>query len=330
MTAPVEETFERLLHLLADGEHHSGQELGEQLGISRTAVWKQLQKLEQLGVPFTSHRGRGYCIDGGLDLLDAEAIRGALGERARNALCDLTLLAETDSTNSYLLQGEGLPSGSVCLAERQRAGRGRRGRQWVSPFAQNIYLSLVWRFEGGAGVLEGLSLAVGVAIARALESLGFIGIALKWPNDLLYEGRKLAGILLEMSGDPAGECQVVVGVGVNVKMPAAVDIDQPWTDLATIAAACRQPLPARSALAAALLTELLPLLEDFGRTGFAAWRSAWLEKAAFINEEVELITASSRISGTLLGVDAAGALRLQVGDGEQVFHGGEVSLRSLA
>ena len=324
MTA--DDTLEQLLWLLADGEHHSGQELGDALGISRTAVWKQLQKLQQWGVPLETQRGYGYIIPGGLDLLDEAAIKVGLTTEARGYLASLAVLAETDSTNSWLLR-DNAASGAVCLAERQLAGRGRRGRAWVSPFARNIYVSVMWRFEGGAGVLEGLSLAVGVAITRALEKLGFEDIALKWPNDVLCEGDKLAGILLEMSGDPAGECQVVVGVGLNVNMPEASDIDQPWVDLARMAAARGMAPPARSLVVAELLNEIFPLLAGFHRAGFSHWRDAWLARAVGLNQWVNLQTASQQVSGRFIGVDHAGALCLETAKGEQVFHGGEVSLR---
>src|SRR5690606_2045397 len=163
-----QDTFLRLLHLLADGDYHSGEELGALLGVSRAAVWKHVQKLEHLGVELSSQRSKGYRIAGGLELLQEQAIVAAMPEGSAPPL--LVILPETDSTNSYLINTQGLPTATVCLAERQLAGRGRRGRAWVSPFARNIYLSVLWRFEGGASVLEGLSLAVGVAITRALAS----------------------------------------------------------------------------------------------------------------------------------------------------------------
>lgn len=323
MTA--DETLQQLLRLLADGDYHSGQALGKTLGISRTAVWKQLQKVQQW-LPLESHRGRGYCIPGGLDLLDQNTILARLQPRSKTHLSALTVLMETDSTNAWLLRG-GHTAGAVCLAERQLTGRGRRGRPWVSPFAQNLYLSVLWRFGGGAGVLEGLSLAVGVTIAQALEELGLTGAGLKWPNDVLWQGDKLAGILLEMTGDPAGECQVVVGVGLNVNMPEAEQIDQPWTDLTRMARAQGIAPPSRSQLTAVLLDHLLPLLAEFDQRGFADWRDAWLERAVGLGQQVDLQTVTRQISGRLLGVDTTGALRLEVEQGEQVFHGGEVSLR---
>ncbi|MDO3385511.1 bifunctional biotin--[acetyl-CoA-carboxylase] ligase/biotin operon repressor BirA [Gilvimarinus sp. SDUM040013] len=318
-----------LLHLLRDGEFHSGEELGEALAVSRTAVWKQLQKLGELGLECESVRGRGYRLSAPLELLNASRIADLAG-------VDPTLIqleVVTDSTNAQLLsRSSTLRSGSFCIAEQQTAGRGRRGRQWISPFGSNLYLSGVWQFEGGAARLEGLSLAVGVCIAQVLESFGFRGVQLKWPNDVLVDGRKLAGILLEMSGDPAGVCQVVVGVGVNVRMPscAAQSIDQPWTDLASMSSEQGLESVGRNEMVASLVDALSRLMVEFERVGFARWRAAWLERAAFMGQAVSLQTANSEIRGELIGVDGSGALTLRVGGEERLFYGGEVSVRAVS
>ncbi len=322
--------FRRLLERLADGDVHSGQELGELLGVSRTAVWKHLQKLEPLGLTLESVKGRGYRLPGGLELLDADAILGAVDPGVRSLLAELDIQPVVDSTNARALsRAQPGCRGHVCLAEQQTAGRGRRGRTWVSPFGRNIYLSLLWDFESGAAALEGLSLAVGVAMVRALQRFGVAGVRLKWPNDLLWHDRKLAGVLLEMSGDPAGACQVVVGVGVNLAMPpeTGAAIDQPWVDLRE--AAGGEP-PGRNRLVAALLSELLPLLRDYQRDGFAHWRPQWEQLDACREREVVLSTASRSVQGRVLGVSDSGALRLLVDGTEQLHHGGEVSLRAVS
>jgi BirA family biotin operon repressor/biotin-[acetyl-CoA-carboxylase] ligase len=317
-----------LLPLLADGEFRSGQQLADALGVSRTAVWKQLNKFaQQTGVEIESVRGKGYRIPGGLDLLDAEAVRGGLGPDAANLLRELVIAPAIDSTNAELMrraQG-GASGGLVCVAEQQSAGRGRRGRSWVSPFAGNLYLSLLWDFRSGAAALEGLSLAVGVAVAHALTAACNVQPALKWPNDIQHGGAKLGGILLEMSGDADGACQVVVGIGINVAMPqgAAGEIDQAWTDLRTLAPDC----PPRSALLAALLNTLLPLLNDFEAQGFAPWRDAWLALDAFAGEPVVLDTGAQQVAGIARGVDERGALQLETTTGIQSIYGGEISLR---
>jgi BirA family biotin operon repressor/biotin-[acetyl-CoA-carboxylase] ligase len=262
-------------------------------------------------------------------LLDAASVTAALSERARRLLSQLLILDSVDSTNSEVLRlaHQGYASGLVCTAEQQSAGRGRRGREWVSPYASNLYLSLLWEFSQGAAALEGLSLAVGVAVARALDTCGVSDVSLKWPNDVLSGDAKLGGILLEMSGDTAGNCRVVIGVGLNVAMPAvaAAGIDQAWTDVRTIAAAGQ---PTRNQLLAAMLNELLPLAADFESSGFAAWRDAWQALDAHRDCPVTLHTGATQLSGIARGVDERGALRLETSSGLQAIYGGEISLRA--
>ncbi|MYM65204.1 bifunctional biotin--[acetyl-CoA-carboxylase] ligase/biotin operon repressor BirA [Pseudomaricurvus sp. HS19] len=315
-----------ILQLMSDGEFHSGEALGELLGVSRTAVWKHLQKLEAYGIPLESVKGRGYCVPGGLQLLDAAQIQGALAPAANSCLRELDIHESVDSTNALAMAraSTGAAGGYVCLAEHQSRGRGRRGRPWVSPFAQSVYLSVVAEFSGGAAALEGLSLAVGVALVRALNTLGAEQVLLKWPNDLVCGDRKLAGILLEMAGDPAGQCQVVVGVGLNMALSSAgaEAIDQPWVDLQQLV-----PGVSRNALVAELLNQLLPLLAEFESKGFGAYREEWERSHAYADKPVRLVIGNTEVAGIALGVAANGALRLLVGGEEQEFHGGEISLR---
>lgn len=319
-----------ILNLLADGQFHSGEELGELLNVSRAAVWKHLQKMESLGIQIQSVKGRGYCIESGLDLLCANKIKN-IAPCIDQFNLRLELFSSIDSTNSYLLRHSDL-AGRICVAELQTQGRGRRGRAWVSPYAQNVYLSIGWGFDGGVAVIEGLSLAVGVAIAHALQKQGVSGIELKWPNDVLYCGKKLAGILIEMVGDPSGYCQVVIGVGVNVAMAelAAGAIDQPWTDLRHIMAATNLPPISRNHLVAALIAELSDLLAGYHQMGFGHYRQAWEALNAYANEPVVLHNGNQVLKGIMLGVTSVGALRLQTENGEEVFHGGELSLRAAS
>ena len=321
-------TVQRLLAVLADGEFHSGEELGELLGVSRTAVWKHLHRLEALSLPIKSVKGRGYCLAGGLELLSKDRIKAGLLPQSQGFLTELQVLPATDSTNNVARARaeHGDATGLVILAEQQTAGRGRRGRQWVSPFARNIYLSTVWGFEEGAAALEGLSLAAGVAVKRAVERCGVNGVQLKWPNDVLYQRQKLGGVLLEMIGDPAGFCQVVVGIGLNIAMPGdqAVDIEQSWTDIATAA----DTAVSRNQVAVELLNELLPVLASYQQKGFSAYREEWQGSDAFRGEQVRLVTPSVEISGIAAGVSDSGAICLEIGDERRYFNGGEISLRS--
>jgi len=318
--------LQAILELMADGEYHSGKALGDLLGVSRTAVWKHLQKLEGYGLPLESLKGKGYRLPGGLELLDEVCISEGLNCTAQEFLSQLDVRQTVDSTNALAMTraGEGDGHGYVCLAEHQSRGRGRRGRQWVSPFGQSIYLSVVVEFDGGAAALEGLSLAVGVALVRAMATLGAEGVGLKWPNDVLWRGCKLAGVLLEMTGDPAGLCQVVVGLGLNVSLSkqGAQDIDQPWTDMAAVL-----PGVSRNQLVSAVLNELLPLLASYPTLGFAACRDEWEAAHVYAGQKVKLSTVSEQVAGVALGVTASGALRLDLGGREESFNGGELSLR---
>uniref|UniRef100_UPI000255BA52 bifunctional biotin--[acetyl-CoA-carboxylase] ligase/biotin operon repressor BirA n=1 Tax=Microbulbifer agarilyticus TaxID=260552 RepID=UPI000255BA52 len=319
-------TLRPLLDLLADGHVHSGEALGEALGVSRAAVWKQLQKLEAFGLQVESVKGRGYRLPGGLDLLVEENIRGGLAPHAAALLSGLQVFDLVDSTNARVLSAleGGRGHGMVMLAEQQSAGRGRRGRQWQSPFAAGVSLSIGWQFNGGVQLLEGLSLAVGVALARALSRFDVPDVRLKWPNDVWCRGRKLAGVLLELSGDLTDRCGVVVGIGLNMRLPASVSdaIGQPWIDLQEV-----QPGISRNALVVAMLDELLPMLAAYPQSGFAPWREAWSALDQFSGAEVCVQSAQQRWCGVARGVNDSGALVLEVDGQPQVFHGGEVSLR---
>jgi len=324
----VSELQSKILQILKDGEFHSGESLGERLGVSRTAVWKQLQKLEAIGLQLESVKGTGYRVPAGFELLEHSQISGQLSVPIELVPTQLEIFQSIDSTNKYLRDQADNPqyARSVVLAESQLSGRGRRGKTWVSPFAANIYMSTLWDFERGAEALEGLSLGVGVAVRRALLEVGLADVQLKWPNDIYIGQKKLGGILLEMLGDPAGHCSVVVGVGINVSMPvqAGETIDQDWTD---INSQLNKPI-SRNRLAAALISHILVLLDSFQASGFAPYRDEWQSADAFAGQQATVATVRDSISGTVVGVDTGGALEMQLASGEiQRFIGGELSLR---
>jgi BirA family biotin operon repressor/biotin-[acetyl-CoA-carboxylase] ligase len=315
-----------ILRILADGEYHSGEEIGDHLGVSRAAVWKQLQKLESFELQIESVKGRGYRLVGGLDLLDGDRIRGLLSVEAESALGEFAIFPLIDSTNNAAAAAitEGRATGYCCLAEQQSAGRGRRGREWRSPFGRNIYLSQVWEFHAGTSALEGLSLSVGLAVVRALTKFGVTGLGLKWPNDILHKDQKMAGILLEMQGDPAGVCQVIVGVGLNVDMSGAntVDISQPWTDLAQV-----MGVVDRNALVAELMSALYLVFQEFSVGGFSVHKDEWCGYDVFAGRAVKVQLGETYIEGVVTGLERSGGLILMTAEGERVFSGGEVSLR---
>jgi len=323
-------SMDLLLSVLADGEFHSGEELGAALGVSRAAVWKQIKKIESLlGFELESVSGKGYRIAGGLELLDRVSVLEGLSATVRERLSDFEVLSVVGSTNRVVMEraAAGVEPGYLCAAEKQTAGRGRRGRIWHSPFGKNLYFSLSWQFSGGAASLEGLSLAIGVAVNEVLDGMGIQGVQLKWPNDLLYKNKKLAGILLEMAGDASGVCQVVIGVGINVDMGGAdrETIDQPWTDLKKIT---ERPV-SRNVLLATLIEKLVRLLGAYEEQGFKAYRARWLAMDAFTDQSVQLLIGQRVIEGVASGVDESGGLQICVDGQLQLFNGGEISLRKL-
>lgn len=318
-----------LLCQLADGEFHSGPALAAALGVRPEEVAGQVSALAELGLIVESTFDSRYRVMGGIDLLDETSIRAALTAPVSALLGGLVLRPVVDSTNAEALRqlAAGAPCRRVYSAEQQRAGRGRRGRAWVSPFASSLYLSLTWEFFRGAAALEGLSLAVGVAVVRALSAIGVPELQLKWPNDVLSGGAKLGGILLEMVGDATGRCQVVIGVGLNVAMPAsaAATIEQHWTDIATV---LKGSPPDRNALMAGIMNELLPLAARFETEGFDAWREEWLPLDLMRDQRVFIEGGGcDRQTGIARGVDRHGGLLLETAAGVRAIYGGEISLR---
>lgn len=316
-----------LLAVLAAGPT-SGEALAARLGISRSAVHKRMESLRESGIGIDAQAGRGYALRAPCDLLDADAIRARLTEPARALLATLDVEWIVDSSNSVLLRREGVADGAqALLVEGQSGGRGRRGRTWRSPLAANLYLSLARRYAGGLARLGGLSLAAGVAVAEALRSLG-VAVQLKWPNDLVVDGRKLGGLLVEGGGEHARPARAVVGLGLNVCMPPAASrgIDQPWTDLATVAPAAAA---SRNALAATLLSWLLPALEQFDREGLEPFRERYAAFDALRDREVAVIGAGDALHGVASGLADDGGLRVRMPNGEvRSVHAGEVSVRA--
>jgi BirA family biotin operon repressor/biotin-[acetyl-CoA-carboxylase] ligase len=317
----------QVLRLLAGAEFRSGQALARALGVSRASVWHAVNALEAAGLELYKVRGRGYRLARPLSLLRREAVCAALGAAA--ARYALEVVDAVDSTNTLALQRAqaGAPGGTVVAAEWQRAGRGRLGRPWRAGPGGALTFSVLWRFAQGAGFLAGLSLAVGVALARALEAEGAAGVALKWPNDVQWQGRKLAGILIEMQGDALGPSVAVIGIGVNVRLTDAVReaIDQAAVDLET---ACGRVLD-RNALLARVLRELAAVLEAFARDGFAPLRAEWQRRHAHQDRLVAVDYAGARREvGRARGVAEDGALLLETAGGLRRCVSGEVSVRA--
>ncbi|MBA7844006.1 bifunctional biotin--[acetyl-CoA-carboxylase] ligase/biotin operon repressor BirA [Klebsiella sp. RHBSTW-00484] len=309
-----------LISILADAEFHSGEQLGERLGMSRAAINKHIQTLRDWGVDVFTVPGKGYSLPEPIQLLDEEQISKQI-EHGR-----VTVLPVIDSTNQYLLDRlSELQSGDACVAEYQQAGRGRRGRKWFSPFGSNLYLSMYWRLEQGPAAAIGLSLVIGIVIAEVLQSLGADKVRVKWPNDLYLQDRKLSGILVELTGKTGDAAQIVSGAGINLMMRRVESdvVNQGWISLQEAGISIE-----RNTLAARLIKELRASLQLFEQEGLAPYLKRWEKLDNFINRPVKLIIGDKEIFGISRGIDAQGALLLEQGGVVKPWIGGEISLRS--
>ena len=321
-----------LLVLLADGQLHSGEALARELNVSRAAVWKGVERLRAQGVGVQALARRGYRLPVAVELLDALRIGAHLDVHHAARLRRLELFFAVDSTNTRLLAAAAPPAGTAdaCLSELQYAGRGRRGRRWVAPFGSGIALSVGWTFSEGAAALAALSLGVGVAVSRALVRVGASGIALKWPNDIVCLDRKIGGVLIELRAEASGPAHVVIGVGINVSLPESdrLAIEATGARVAAVADACCEA-PSRNLVAGAILDELLRMLGQFERAGFAAFRDEWIGLDALNGRAAQVVIGDRVITGTARGVDEDGALLLETADRVQRFVSGEASLRVI-
>jgi len=309
-----------LIGILSDGEFHSGEQLGERLGMSRAAINKHIQTLRDWGVDVFTVPGKGYSLPEPIKLLDENAIRSQLSEGK------VTVLPVIDSTNQYLLDRiPELQSGDSCVAEYQQAGRGRRGRKWFSPFGANLYLSMFWRLEQGPAAAMGLSLVIGIVMAEVLQSLGADNVRVKWPNDLYLQDRKLAGILVELTGKTGDAAQIVIGAGINMVMRnvQADVVNQAWINLQEAGITLD-----RNDLAVRLIKALRASLRQFEQEGLSPFLSRWEKLDNFIHRPVKLIIGDKEIYGTSRGIDAQGALLLEQDGIVKPWVGGEISLRS--
>ncbi|SDH74429.1 BirA family transcriptional regulator, biotin operon repressor / biotin-[acetyl-CoA-carboxylase] ligase [Vibrio xiamenensis] len=308
-----------ILKQLSQGGFHSGEELGQQFGVSRAAISKHIKGIQQWGVDIFRIQGKGYQLAKPLQLLDEKML-------SENTTKPLELIPIIDSTNQYLLERvDSLQSGSVCIAEYQGKGRGRRGREWVSPFGSNLYMSMFWRLDAGMAAAMGLSLVVGVAVVEALQEVGIEGVKLKWPNDLYYQDKKLAGILVEMSGQAGAAANLVIGMGMNLMMPAQTPgITQPWTSVEEILQGRSFD---RNQLAVALVNALHQVLSDYELHGMNHFVERWNPLDNFLGRKVKLLMGEREIVGIERGINEQGAVLLETEQGIEAFIGGEISLR---
>jgi len=324
-----------LLRQLADGAFHSGEDLAANVGLTRARVSQLLKEAETAGLALERIRGRGYRLLAAPDFLSADLIRAALSENVRRnpdiPLVAIEVVDEIASTSTELLRRANRKDihATALVAEWQTAGRGRRGRKWSAVAGGSLTFSLGWRFDQGAGYLAGLSLAVGVAVIRALEAEGLPGVELKWPNDLIHRHLKVGGILVELNGDALGPSTVVVGVGLNVRMPASAkrDIEQPVSDLTAVAGRGAEPID-RNRLLGRLVAELASAFSAYADSGFPSFAAEWQRRHAYQGKPVRLLLPDgASVNGTVAGVDSSGALVLADGPRRSRFLSGEISLR---
>lgn len=319
----------RLIELLADGQFRSGEWLGRQLGISRAAVWKHLRMFSEFGLDIHAVPGQGYRLFTPFQPLSADLIRLPLSESVNARLGGLDVLHEIDSTSEYLKRTKSRHNPCcirVCAAEWQSSGRGRRGRRWVSPYGTNVYLSLAMQLSKSILRYGGLSLAAAVAVLQAIRDCGIDDLGVKWPNDIFYQGRKIAGILLDLSGESSGPFYVVLGIGVNLKIPdrAGREIDQPWADLSQSGVKLD-----RNYLAGKILEAVVLAVDGFSEKGLEAFIHEWERFDLLSGRVVEMhLEGKSMITGVARGIDADGALLVERNGVTSRFHAGEVSVRA--
>lgn len=316
---------ELLINKLAAGEFISGQTLGEEIGVSRTAISKQINSLSEMGLDIFRVTGKGYKLVTPIELLDKEFILQQL--IAKNIHCIVETHNIIDSTNDYLMRRipNHVHSGQVCIAEYQSAGRGRRGRQWISPFGSHIYMSMYWLLPQGMTAAMGLNTIVALAISDAIASLYQVNVQLKWPNDIYVNGLKLAGILIDLEGTPNEPCHAVIGIGLNLSMPdkSGEQVDQPWTDLQQHTSKTIN----RNELASTIIQCLTFRLEQHKGSGLEQVVNEWNQQDYFYDQPVTLITGNNQTNGICKGINDQGALLLSVDNNIKVIYGGEVSLR---
>ena len=332
----MNDSAQRLLRLLADGELHSGERLATSLGVTRAAVWKLVGELRERGIDVQSHERRGYQLGAAVELLDLRGLHAAAA-RAGLALPAATeVIFEIGSTNEYLHAAAAPPPGAprLVFAELQTAGRGRRGREWLAPFGSGLTFSIGWTFAEMPADLSALSLALGVCVVRALRECGASGVQLKWPNDIVHGHAKLGGLLLQMRSEAGGPACVVAGLGLNLRLPAAARaaLRSPQATAVTdLAAACGVPAPGRQHVAAVVAARMLAGLDEFARAGYPPFAHDWTRFDSLRDAPVTVLRHDGAFDGIARGADREGALCVEMpGGGVERVHAGDVSLRRAA
>ena len=318
----------QIIDKLAGADFISGEQLGAELGISRAAIAKHIQAIAEMGLDIYRVTGKGYQLSKKLDLLNSERITHYLNDKQCSNTVEVHHIL--DSTNSYLLRkiATQTNNGEVCLAEYQSAGRGRRGRQWISPFGTNLYLSMYRHLEQGMSAAMGLSVVAAIAVFDALKNIYGCNVELKWPNDIYLNSKKLAGILIDLEGQPLEACHCVIGIGINLSMPEASAklVDQPWSDLSTITSHDID----RNKFAAELIIQLNKRLNEHNLTGLKDMLALWHQHDIYYNRPIKIITGKREALGISRGIDIQGALLIEQDGMISSIYGGEISLRGIS
>lgn len=313
----------------ADGAFHSGEALAAALGVSRSAIWKAVRTLRSLGATVHAVPNRGYRLVSGGEPLDAQLIRGAMQRRDR--VRALEVAWSVGSTNTVLLERSDPPEGQceVLLAEHQSAGRGRRGRTWLAPLGGSLCMSFSWSFRAVPRDLGALGLMIGVCVLRALRELGLTSARLKWPNDVLVDGGKLGGILIELRAESEGPACAVIGVGLNVMLGKPVLQQIAATGVAaTDLVTAGLEKPSRNLLAAKIIDASLEGLLEFERGGLRRFVEEWREADALRGQMVDVRAPEGISRGLARGIDVHGALMVETPQGLKRFISGDVTVRA--
>ena len=321
-------TTEQLLQILSDGNFHSGNELGEQLNVSRTAVWKHLHQLERnYSIKINAIKGKGYQLASQIDLIKPNKVLDSLRDFDNKLVRQLHSFTELESTNQWLI--DQYPAESIhaviCHAEFQSAGRGRRQKTWQSPLGCNLYFSLGWQFELQLAALGTLSLVVGIALVEVLHATGLSKAGLKWPNDIYVDNKKLAGILIELRGEANAPATAIIGIGINIDMPdeQGMAIDQAWTDMT------RQNIhiESRNRFLAMCINNITRKLVIYDAISSDELLKLWHPYDILYNQNVVIDTGQSTYTAVAKGINADGSLKLDINGTIQALHAGDVSLK---
>jgi len=317
------EKLVEICNILNDLNFHDGTSIGAKLNISRTAVWKWVSKLQSYGIEITKVKGKGYLLKEPLILLDSKKIETLL--KSEHFIIDT--VESIDSTNNYLNNHNKSAIPHICIAEHQTSGRGRFSREWYSPFGKNIYFSMQYSVKQDISQLGGLSLAVGMIVCKAIEKACKLPnrLMLKWPNDITYNGKKLAGVLIEVRAEVNGNCSVIIGIGINVNMPITnkVTFNQEWSSIMQITGSPQD----RNNICAILIDKLTIGIEQYLITGFKSYMPEWKKRDSLFGKMIQIQDGNEIFKGIATGVDLQGHLLINLETNiKKAFAAGEATL----